>query len=303
MLHFYFSIFWGAVFLFFFFSTSTHALTIGPSSVVLKMAPGEKKTVPITILNETAVPLSISLGFNTEKKQTNGGSHVEGSPSSWFSSSKEHFQLNPFERTSVKIAISTPKKIAGGGYTTSLFWLAQPVDQNEGAVAVRQLIPTTITVDILGSGRIERAELLSFRGKQSALFLGSPIELVSTIRNDGNAPVKPIGEVRIKNIFGQNIEIIPFNKSKMDIGYITHGGGVRQYDIIWNNPFAFGKYSANFTAHYGIGAAPLSASFNFFVLPSFLFLLTIFIICAAFFMLVLICQKYFFLKKMGRKKK
>jgi hypothetical protein len=77
------------------------------------------------------------------------------------------------------------------------------------------------------------------------------VEFTIRIQNNGNIHVKPIGEIRIENMFGKEVKIVEVNKG---------GGNVlpnskRKFIEHWKDDFGFGKYTAKLGLSYGTSAA------------------------------------------------
>ncbi|GEM_PF-5149254 len=284
----------GAAMCFFIFSPSvsalTNTLTVGPTSVVLKAKPGEKKTFSVVLENSSkeSILLKPSLGLFQGKAGDEYGAidalkTTEGSPATWITFPKTSLQLSSGARTTVPVTVSIPKNIAGGGYNILINWQSRSFIEKKEAIHTRQIIQTTLIVDVSGPERSEKAEVITFSaGDSQILFDQRPVSFLLRVKNLGNVPIKPIGDIRIRNIFGQTVGILPLNQSKFDAGgYIPQHDGIRTYMVDWQKDFSFGRYTATLHASYGEKMNVLSATADIWILPIQLLIPAIFMLLFA----------------------
>lgn len=279
----------------------TNTLTIGPTSFILKVKPGEKKSFPVFIENSSEEPilLTSSLGLFEGKLGDESGAvdtfnADEGSPATWVTFPKKSFQLAGKEQRTIPVTISTPKNIAGGGYNVLIRWHSRPLVEKKNSVHIRQVIQTVLIIDVAGPQRIEKAELVTFStGDSPFIFNKKSVSFLIRVKNLGNVPIKPVGDIQIKNILGQTVGILPLNQDGLDAGgYVPQQNGIRMYAVDWQKKFSFGKYTAILRASYGEHGSILSNAIDIWVLPLPLLTLLVLIVLALCIFLLYIIGTY-----------
>jgi len=93
------------------------------------------------------------------------------------------------------------------------------------------------------------------------------VTFLTTFINNGSSNLRPIGEIKIKNWFGNEIDTVKFNQ----FGALSKVGETTEFDDIYfkDGSFSFlgsGKYTATLTLSYGPGE-PIVRTVNFWIIP------------------------------------
>ncbi|MBI1975109.1 MAG: hypothetical protein HYS57_01965 [Parcubacteria group bacterium] len=279
-------------------SFQAHALTISPVRFEIAGDPGQTLNGEIELLNEESETKTFySSVQNFEARGDSGTPYflmdTNKGLASW-TSVKESVVLEAGERKTIPFTIKISPGTQGGGYFAAIFWsTTPPTQQQEGQVAVAGKLGTLILLSVTGEVK-EGGGLLDFTiDGDRRMVISLPITFVYRFSNDGNARVKPIGELRIKNLLG--FTAVALDANRRDGNVLP--GSTRKFDTVWfergqdklavfSPPaedaenksgffpaaknqlqnFAFGPYRAKLALNYG-GDKNTSADFWFWVIP------------------------------------
>lgn len=195
---------------------------------------------------------------------------------------------------SVSFKVAVPKDAEPGGYSAAIFAATQPPSANGGDVNVGSRVGMLLLFDVNGNVA-EGVSVLEF-GTQGLhrLYSGLPIDFYYRFQNSGNDRIKPLGDVIIKNMFGQTTKILNANRvdgnvlpksiRRFETPWIRDGGLVNEspMDLPTNPPhlsffgaarseltnFAFGFYTAHLNIAYGnVTQKSATGTFTFLVFP------------------------------------
>jgi hypothetical protein len=182
------------------------------------------------------------------------------------------FTLKPGEKITIPVSVNLPQDSEPRGYYGAII-----VSSNEKSAELGESSETSGTTKIvtrLGSiflVRIngeanESASLHDFKilGPKKKFYASKPTGFEVAVRNEGNVHLVHYGEVKIKNIFGKEIERLPVN------AYFSLPDSIRYREIHTNEGFAFGYYNAELNLYKGFGEDGenlIIANVPFVVLP------------------------------------
>lgn len=275
----------------FFLPLISRALTISPPLFDVSGNPGDVILQRIKVLNETAVPLRITIALNDFS--SNGDEQgtpkffapitgVEMGLTNWLSLNKSDFTLKSKESRELPFAINIPKNATPGGYYGAIVLSSSAVNVNAG-VGVGSQIASLILLRVNGVIK-EEARISSFLIERP--FPDSlPVNFTVRLENTGNAHLKPSGEIIIRNMLGLVTKRIQFN---------SEGGNIlpqsaRAYSSQWayakdpiSNPwlreirnFGFGSYSVEAKINYGQSQQTLNTTGSFTIWPRRLIISTV----------------------------
>ncbi len=274
-----------------------YALKVQPTTLdELTLSPGESITKGIKLTNEGAS--SITVGPTLFQAEAGFG---EGGSANYFPATSEAtlakwivFQsggiitLQPGETKTVPVFISVPQNAPPGGHYAMIGWGVVDQKNPENGVGVVGQTGVNVALDVRGE-TIEKGEVTYFGTENGVTkFDKLPITFVARFNNGGNRHFKPQGDVKVKNMFGSIVTVLPFN-NLLGVGNVLPRSN-REYKIVWDSGFAFGKYTALFDVSMGsVGSA--SKSFVFWVLPTGLLILWLIIALVIIVILVLLIKK------------
>jgi len=291
------------------------ALTISPPRIEIAGDPGTVITGEMDLFNEENEARTFySSTSNFEARGDGGVPHFlperEGL-ATWISVESQ-VQLEPQERRTVPFSISIPADADPGGHFAAIFWGTAPPAAGEGGqIAVGAKLGMLVLLRVTGDVE-EAGGIVEFGTEQGPFFTALPIVFEYRFSNDGDDRLRPVGEIRVRNILGLTSATIDANRgegnvlprSSRTLEAVWHsrgqkvGGLTKQEELAisergaeegkgffemaerqWNN-FAFGMYTAELTLTYGQENKTAEATHRFFVIPwqLLLILLTILVI-------------------------
>jgi len=289
------------------------ALTIIPPRIEVAANPGQPVELTIKLYNETdkeQILYTSAANFSAEEDEEGipkfydlGNS--EDGLAKWISIESGPITVNPMERKEIAFKINVPANADPGGHYAALFFSSQPASNiNSGSgVGVTEKIGALILLRV--SGDIQEAgKLVEFKLKNPQTFYDHlPVGLTLLFQNTGNVHLKPVGEVKITNLFGAVSEKIAVNKQIEGSGKNVLPNTSRHLEAVWTrgplevkangffdkvnaeiNNFALGRYKATLNLEYGSLNKTAQASVFFWVFPWHLML----VVTAAAVILILI---------------
>jgi len=281
-----------------FWAGNAHALKVQPVTIdEITLSPGESVTKTIKLTNDGIDPITVAPKMYTadaSTKEDGSATYVPATSEStlpnWiiFKDGGET-TLQPGETKSVPMFISLPQDAPPGTHLAMVGWGTTTGSQpTTSGASVVGLTGINVAIDVRGE-TVEKGEVTYF-GTEGGLtkFDKLPITFLARFNNGGNRHFKPQGDVKIKNMFGSIVTVLPFNNLP-GVGNVLPRSN-REFKVVWDSGFAFGKYTALFDVTMG-GAGSVSKSFTFWVLPTGLLVLWLIIALVIVVILVLLIKK------------
>ncbi len=268
----------------------SHALTISPPRLELQGKPGEtiKKEITLTNDQKTTQLLYVSFANFEASGETGNPSFVEPTNDlgTWISS-EQSVAMRPGESKIVPISIKIPKDAEPGGHFAAVFFGTTP--PHALGVSIGAKIGTLILLSVAGDVK-EKAGLIEFSTKDHKIFYNTlPVSFFYRFKNDGGDRVKPIGKIRMHDLFYIPEDSIDANPSSGNIlpgsirrfeiewvkqprpkDYVMSGSMIAQFFdqalYQWHN-FAIGPYFAKMDLVSGVEASHTIKTVFFFVFP------------------------------------
>jgi hypothetical protein len=186
--------------------------------------------------------------------------------------------LAPDETRSVVVTVAVPKTVDPGGHYAAVFWGTSPPKVEGSGAGVEGRIAMLFLVNVEGKVK-EDAKIIEFHPLASFLT-HLPVNFMVRFQNNGSVHEHPAGDVMIKNMFGRQAAILPFNIQPSTGNVLPKS--IRRFDLSWAkrvmdksasewsqewHNFAFGYYSAELVATYGVGNTLIAAHTSFWVFP------------------------------------
>jgi len=256
-------------------STAANGLEITPVLAELSLDKGEVRTVDIKVHNITASDLFFETIVNDfgAKDETGTPSIVldedvaplSTSIKTWVTNVPA-FALAPNESTTVKAVITVPNNAEPGGHYGVIRFAGHGKQTDTGNVGQIASAGTLILITVKGNVH-ESLQLASFEstkdGKQSSMFESGPITFVSRFTNDGTVHVKPIGQINIKDTFGNSVATLPVNPTKGNV----LPNSTRRFESTLDKSWLFGHYTADLAVAYGDNGQAIVNTISFWVIP------------------------------------
>lgn len=254
-------------------ATPGQGLEISPPLVELNTDPGKTVTFEIRLRNITqgtliakpSVDDFVAAGEEGQPKLLTEA-NAEPSPYSikgWARAIPE-VRLVSQEIKATTVTLDVPKDASPGGHYGVVRYTALPPELEGTGVALSASIGSLVLVKVSGDIK-ENAKIEEFfttqASKRKSLFEYGPITFVERVKNEGNVHFKPIGTIRITNMFGKEAGVLTINEK----GGNVLPASIRKFEQTLNKKWMFGRYNAEANIQYG--GKNLSGSLSFWVIP------------------------------------
>ncbi|QQG41610.1 MAG: hypothetical protein HYV90_05660 [Candidatus Woesebacteria bacterium] len=253
-------------------------LTVVPPKQEVLVNPGEKFVTTVKYLNQGSVPVSGTISVLDFIVEDNVGTPLfldnptvvgtttisaKYSAAKWISFPTENVTIAENGNVAVPVTINVPKNAAAGGrYAAILFQptINQVEDGKEGTAITPTAIRLASLIYIRVAGPIaEKARIVDFRAPEFLEY--GPIEISTTILNEGNYHITPKGEITLKDMFGRVV-----SNSSLDIKNIFPGS-TRVYNTNLGSKLMFGKFTATLNTTYGEKGQLLTSTLVIWLFP------------------------------------
>jgi len=264
------------------------ALTFSPPTFDFSANPGDTLNDAVRVHNEGGEP--VTLRVEAVNFMSRPGDETTGIPefyaaaearnghelAPWISFINKELTLQPGERGSLFFEIKVPADAGPGSYFGAALVTSVTPEAGQG-VSVIGNTAVLILLKVNGDA-VEDARLTSFTASPRAAS-SLPIEFEARVENAGTVHLRPLGEVRIKDMFGKTVAVVPINR--MEYKSVLPGGA-RRFTTRWSRAdlpegaslwerqrrnFAFGPYTAELSMEYGIQKKTMTATARFWVFP------------------------------------
>ena len=249
---------------------------VGPGRFELEIAPGESKTVEMTVSNRMGIDKIFSLETEDAAGTTDPDTPVAllGEATGpytikdYISVPQKKFVLKHGQRAIVPVTVALPANAEPGGFYGSLLTsiISEDIEPSgEGDTKPRSKVVSRIGTlfYVTTPGEISRdSNVISFAtANNKKFFTKGPIELSVVMENTGSVHVSPYAELNVTNTLGENVgytEVYPWN---------ILPSSIRRKDITWNREFLSGRYTATLTLYKGYDDLVEEYQYTFWVIP------------------------------------
>ena len=249
---------------------------VGPGKVDLTVSPGETKVVEVLVTNRTGEQRQ----FNLTVEDTKGSLDVDTaivllgddrgpySLKDYVSVPHKSFILGHNQRARIPVTVSLPLDAEPGGLYGSVLIDTVAVDATPGdgagtapQSAIIARIGTLFFVTVPGA--VDTQGSLSHFGTvpEKIFFQGSPINFGILFENKGTMHLAPYGELRITNIFDEEVGYVEIDP------WFVFPQSIRLREIVWERDFLFGRYTATVFINRSYDDTIDTQSVSFWVLP------------------------------------
>ncbi len=247
---------------------------IGPGRIEVEVKPGETVTEYISVSNRISDNRKFELVIedisgSSESDQAvvlMGDSRGPFTLRNYISFPENTFELDLGERARIPVTITIPPNAEPGGLYGSV--LVSTVRADESAdedIAARSpiiarigtLFFVTVPGDIKKEGETKEITLLN----DKHWYEKGPIKFNILYQNTGSLHLNPYGELRIKNLFGEEVGFLELEP------WFSLPDSLRTRDVTWDREFLFGRYSATANINRGYDDIVDEVSVVFWVLP------------------------------------
>ena len=265
-------------------------LSISPSLYDISIEPGQEWRSTLRIINVNKYDLTVYIDVVNFLPQGEGGDGrfvpipTEGGEgvtlAEWFKIERAPIVIPREQSKEVPLSVTVPFEASPGGHFAAILVGTKPLVAEPGQAKVQtsQMITSLFFARVAGD-IYENGSIREFT--TDGTFLSSP-EVTFNMRfeNKGNVHLQPQGDIRIKNMWGQERGIIPINQASQFGNVLPES--IRKFTFTWKGEWSvsdIGRYTADATLAYGTNERQFaSAKTVFWVIPfKLLFGITIFI--------------------------
>ncbi|MGB3023223.1 MAG: hypothetical protein WBB39_00245 [Candidatus Saccharimonadales bacterium] len=254
------------------------ALEIAPPVINLTANPGQIVEAKIQIRDVSTSNLLVRGEVNDFTAAGEDGTpkllieQTETSPYSlrpWISALPQ-LTLKPQQIESLPVTIKVPTNAAPGGYFAVIRFTASAPGIDQSGVALSASLGTLVLLRVNGDAKQQLSIESFYTQKDSnkiSLIESAPLDFVVRIKNSGNVHEQPVGQARIKDMFGNELANVNINLERKNI----LPGSIRKFQEPLNsatigNKILFGRYTAQLTMKYGDDSI-VTSEISFWVIP------------------------------------
>lgn len=249
---------------------------VGPGKVDVTLKPGQTKIIDVLVTNRTGVSriFNVSTEDAEGSKDPNtpivllGSDRGPYSIKDYLSVPHKRFKLGHNERARIPVTISIPVDAEPGGLYGSV--LIDTITVDASGKDTDGMVPQSAVVARIGTlffvtvpGEVERNGALKEFSTiaEKKFYQGGPIAFGILYENTGSMHLAPYGELRIKNMFDEEVGYLPLDP------WFVLPQSLRLREVTWNRDALFGRYTATISINRSYNDTVDELSFTFWVLP------------------------------------
>lgn len=275
-------------------ANAAQGIQISPTLVELNAAKGGTYNIKLTVTNVTGS----SLVYTTSVNDFNAAGET-GSPriltdsnlpstvsiKTWVNAVSS-FTLDAHKSRAVEAQIVVPNNAEPGGHYGVLSFHGTAPELQSTGVGLSASAGVLVLIRVGNPNEIvEKANLASFyssqNGNQSWFFENGPITFVTRIKNEGNIHLAPVGNIEVRDWFGNLVGNLTVNSDKSNV----LPNSIRRFENSLKKDWMFGLYTANLTMGYGTTGQAITNTISFWVIPYRLILIGLLIVASLVFIL------------------
>jgi hypothetical protein len=246
---------------------------VGPGRIELEVKPGETITTEISVANRISDDRTFEITVEDAAGSPDASRAVvllgaERGPHTikdYISSREQTFTLDLGERARIPVTVSIPPDAEPGGFYGSVLISTVQVDTTESSNSTRSpiiarvgtLFFVTVPGEVTRAGETKELTLLN----KKWWYEKGPIELAILYENTGSVHLNPYGELRIKNLFGEEVGFLELEP------WFVLPESLRTREVTWDRELLFGRYTATTLINRGYDDVIDERSVVFWVLP------------------------------------
>lgn len=247
-------------------------ITVTPVSEIFDVVPGKVTTRTLRVINPVAKEVTLyprALDFHTDNDKgqpsffTPKDKTSRWTMSQWITFSKPFIRVTPGEDEKFEVTITVPENADPGGHYAAVLFSTEPptLDQDVSQIGVVGLVGTLLLAKVPGD-IVERLTLEEFVAPR--ILIAPPANFSVLFSNTGNIHLRPKGELKIRNWFGDTSAAIKINEGEGNV----LPDSKRRFETTWNFSWkAIGKYTATTALYYGTEEKQLIATRSFVIIP------------------------------------
>jgi hypothetical protein len=254
-------------------ANAANGLQVSPAIAELNGEKGKSYKIDIKVTNVTASDLVFDSAVNDfSAKDETGNPSIDLDNSNPTTASLrqwvtivESFSLKARETKTISVSVDIPTDAEPGGHYGVVRFSGRAPDIESG-VGLAASTGTLVLVKVAGAID-EDLNLITFQtsqnGNASGVFEYGPIDFIARFENKGNIHVKPVGQIEIRDMFGNKVETLPMNADKGNVLPLS----IRKFQSTLERQWMFGRYTADISVAYGTTGQALVKTISFWVIP------------------------------------
>ncbi len=269
------------------------SLSIDPSIIVINAIPPTTATNSLSIQNKGDTQVTLQIQLKPFKaKGENGELEYSKESSQIFKNIQimdadvpvESITLGPRQQKNLTLTINIPQDTNISDYYFSIVFVSTNTSAIESSSSLNQIgIVTNILLSV-GPKVTPKAVLEEF--SSNIFFEKGPVAFIIRIKNTGTHFIRPMGEITIKNMFGQSIEkldLISVNVLSDSIRAIPNknSSDFKHPIALWKENFLLGFYTATLNISLSDEGPIFTRVIHFFAFPFQVLIIIVVIAIAA----------------------
>lgn len=255
-------------------ANAANGLQISPALVEINGEKGQSYTVQLNVTNVTGSDLTFDSAVNDfaakDETGTPSVSLETDKPSTasireWVGVVKS-FSLKARESKKITATVDIPTDAEPGGHYGVIRFSGRAPEVEGTGVGLNASAGTLVLVRVAGAVD-EKLNLITFQtsqnNKASGAFEYGPITFDVRFENKGNVHVKPVGQIDVRDMFGNKVETLTVNSDKGNVLPLS----IRKFQSTLNRTWMFGRYTADLSVAYGTEGQALVQSISFWFIP------------------------------------
>lgn len=247
---------------------------VGPGRAEIEVLPGQTVVFEISVANRISDDRRFELVVEDVSGSEDasravvflGDAKGPQTVKDYISFPESSFTLDLGERARIPVTVSIPADAEPGGYYGGVLVSTIKDDGvDEGAGSARSpiiarigtLFFITVPGEVVKGGETKDVSL----ARPSWWYEKGPIEMRVLYENTGSVHVNPYGEMRITNLFGEEVGFIELEP------WFVLPKSLRTRDISWNRELLFGRYTVTTSINRGYDDIVDEFTLSFWVLP------------------------------------
>jgi len=249
---------------------------LGPGKTELSLEPGQAALVELIVTNRTGRTRTFNLEVEDIIGSANPNKAVvllgdDRGPYSlrdYIQLSATAVELEHTERARIPVVVAIPEDAEPGGLYGSVLVNTVAIEGEVGNTsgtapqsAVITRVGSLFFVTVSGESN-KVGKLVDFGTvPEKKWFSNGPIKFQLLFENDGTVHLNPYGEIRITNLFGDEVGFIELEP------WYALPGSLRLREVEWDRGLLFGKYTATANINRGYEDVIDTMEYSFWVLP------------------------------------
>ncbi len=243
---------------------------VGPGKVELEIEPGGTAVTQITVTNRMGSTRNFSLGVEDFTGSRNPGEVLvllgdDRGPYSlrdFLHFENNTFQLKNGERAKIPVRVTLPSDAQPGGLYGSIL-VSTTAQESSSAQKSAIVLRLSASFFVKVPGDVKEDGLLKgfATANNKKVFGGGPITFRLLYENNGSVHVNPYGEIRIKNMLGEEVGFVEVDP------WFALPQSLRLREVSWDRSLLAGRYTATASINRGYGDIVDVQTISFWVLP------------------------------------